>query len=150
MSTLVRNPARSPSPEVLLPTSVHPPARLLTVAMWPLSTSALVCAVSGEVDLSTAPQLRERLLAQIHLAGPNLVVDLGIGAIPVLGDLYDVAFRSNRRNLDLFRRHALDPAASTRGEEAFFLGLALLLVGIIVLAAMAIGAVIGALGSVRI
>lgn len=76
MSTLVRNPARSPSPEVL-PPSVHPPARLLTVAMWPLSTSALVCAVSGEVDLSTAPRLRERLLAQIHLAGPNLVVDLG-------------------------------------------------------------------------
>lgn len=80
----------------------------------------------------------------------NLVVDLAIGAIPLLGDFYDVAFRSNRRNLDLFRRHALDPVASTRGEEAFFLGLALLLVGIIVLAAMALGAVIGALGSVRI
>ena len=80
----------------------------------------------------------------------NMVVDLGIGAIPLVGDLYDVAFRSNSRNLDLFRRHALDPDASTRGEEAFFLGLALMLVGIIVLAAMALGAVIGALGSVRI
>ena len=80
----------------------------------------------------------------------NLVVDLGIGAIPLVGDLYDVAFRSNRRNLDLFRRHALDPAASTRGEEAFFLGLVLLLVGMVVLAAMAVRAVIGALGSVRI
>jgi uncharacterized protein DUF4112 len=80
----------------------------------------------------------------------NLVVDLGIGAIPLIGDLYDVAFRSNRRNLDLFRRHALDPGASTRGEEAFFLGLVLLIVGVVVLAVMALGAVIGALGSVQL
>jgi hypothetical protein len=80
----------------------------------------------------------------------NLVVDLGIGAIPLLGDLYDVFFRSNSRNLDLFRRHALDPGASTRGEQAFFVGLALLFVGIVVLAATALGAVIDWLGSVRI
>ncbi len=80
----------------------------------------------------------------------NLLVDLGIGAIPLLGDLYDVAFRSNRRNLDLFRRHALDPAASTRGEQAFFVGLMLLVVGIVLLAVTALGAVIGALGSVQL
>ena len=80
----------------------------------------------------------------------NLVADLGIGAIPLLGDIYDVLFRSNTRNLDLFRRHALDPDASTRGEQAFFVGLALLVVGILVLAATALGAVIGWLGSVRI
>ena len=46
----------------------------------------------------------------------NLVVDLAIGLIPFLGDLYDFAFRSNSRNLALFRRHALEPEASTRGE----------------------------------
>jgi hypothetical protein len=71
----------------------------------------------------------------------NLLVDLGIGAIPVLGDLYDVAFRSNARNLDLFRRHALDPDASTRGDRAFFAGLLLLLVGAAWLLLTALGAV---------
>jgi len=80
----------------------------------------------------------------------NLVADLGIGAIPLLGDIYDVLFRSNRRNLDLFRRHALDPDASTRGEQAFLVGLALLVVGIVLLAATALGAVIGWLGSVQL
>ena len=35
----------------------------------------------------------------------NLVVDLAIGLIPFLGDIYDFAFRSNSRNLALFRRH---------------------------------------------
>ena len=71
----------------------------------------------------------------------NLVVDLAIGAIPLLGDLYDVAFRSNSRNLRLFRRHALEPDASTRGDQAFFLGLALLVVGLLWLILTAIGAV---------
>jgi anti-anti-sigma factor len=37
----------------------------------------VVCAVSGEVDLWTAPELRDRLFAQLHPAGPDLVVDLG-------------------------------------------------------------------------
>jgi Domain of unknown function (DUF4112) len=76
----------------------------------------------------------------------NLVVDLGIGAIPLLGDVYDLFFRSNSRNLDLFRRHALDPGASTRGEQAFFIGLVVLAIGLLWLAAT----IIGWLGSVRI
>ena len=70
----------------------------------------------------------------------NLVVDLGIGAIPLLGDLYDVAFRSNSRNLALFRRHALEPDASTRGDQAFFAGLALLVIGVLWLILTALGA----------
>jgi hypothetical protein len=61
----------------------------------------------------------------------NLLVDLAIGAIPLIGDVYDVTMRSNSRNLDLFRRHALDPDASTRGHQAFFAGLVLMLVGAI-------------------
>jgi hypothetical protein len=80
----------------------------------------------------------------------NLAVDLGIGAIPLLGDAYDLFFRSNSRNLDLFRRHALDPAASTRGEQALFIGLVLLVVGILWLVVTALGAVLGWLGSTRI
>lgn len=71
----------------------------------------------------------------------NLVIDLAIGAIPLLGDLYDVAFRSNSRNLALFRRHALEPDASTRGERAFFAGLLLLVVGVLWLMVTALGAV---------
>ena len=71
----------------------------------------------------------------------NLVIDLAIGAIPLLGDIFDFAFRSNSANLELFRRHALDPDASTRGEQTFLVGLVLLLVGIVWLILTAIGAV---------
>lgn len=35
----------------------------------------------------------------------NVAIDAVSGLVPVLGDLVDVAYRSNRRNLDLLRRH---------------------------------------------
>ena len=69
----------------------------------------------------------------------NLLVDLAVGAIPILGDLFDLAFRSNARNLALFRRHALDPGASTRGQQAFFGGMVLVLIGAIWLIAVLVG-----------
>jgi hypothetical protein len=80
----------------------------------------------------------------------NLLVDLGIGAIPFLGDAYDLFFHSNTRNLELFRRHALDPAASTRNEQAFLAGLLLLVVGLVWLALVALGAFIDLLTTTRI
>lgn len=80
----------------------------------------------------------------------NLLVDLGIGAIPLLGDVYDVVFRSNSRNLDLFRRHALDPGATTRGERTFFLGLVALIVGVVWLALVLLGVALDWLSTTRI
>ena len=75
---------------------------------------------------------------------------LGIGAIPLLGDVYDVVFRSNTRNLELFRRHALDPQASTRSERAVFLGLLLVVAGVLWLGFVALGALIDLLVNTRI
>jgi hypothetical protein len=68
----------------------------------------------------------------------NTVVDLAVGAIPLLGDLFDVVSRSNSRNLALFRRHALDPSASTRGEQIALAGLVVLVIGLLWFVATAI------------
>ncbi|MEX0759514.1 MAG: DUF4112 domain-containing protein [Tistlia sp.] len=35
----------------------------------------------------------------------NLGIDLVVGAVPLVGDLFDVGFKSNRRNIALLRRH---------------------------------------------
>jgi hypothetical protein len=80
----------------------------------------------------------------------NLLADLGIGAIPVIGDVYDVVFRSNARNLELFRRHALDPGATTRGERAFLLGLVLVIIGALWLALVLLGVALDWLSTTRI
>lgn len=42
----------------------------------------------------------------------NVLIDYLVGAVPVAGDLFDFAFKANRRNLDLLRaelRPAIDP-----------------------------------------
>ena len=39
-----------------------------------------------------------------RMAG-NIAFDTALGAIPIAGDLFDVLFRSNTRNLKIVRRH---------------------------------------------
>jgi hypothetical protein len=69
----------------------------------------------------------------------NTVVDLFIGAIPFVGDLFDFVSRSNEENVRLFHRHAADPTASTGDQQRFFVGLALIVVGVVWLIAQAFG-----------
>ena len=69
----------------------------------------------------------------------NTLVDLAVGAIPVLGDLFDVVSRSNKRNLELFRRHATDAYASTAEHRAFLAGLALVVKAVLWLLATFVG-----------
>jgi Domain of unknown function (DUF4112) len=35
----------------------------------------------------------------------NVVIDLLVGAIPIVGDLFDVYWKANRKNVELLRRH---------------------------------------------
>jgi hypothetical protein len=118
------------------------------IGLIPIAGDAVSALAGGWVILEASRfGLPRVVLARMVL---NLALDLGIGAIPLLGDAYDLFFRSNSRNLALFRKHALDPAASTRGEQALFIGLVLLIVGIVWLVVMAMSAFIGLLGSTRI
>jgi hypothetical protein len=69
----------------------------------------------------------------------NTLLDLAIGAVPFLGDLFDFAFKSNSRNLALFRRYAADPGQATGDQKAFVIGVILVVVGAIGLALLAVG-----------
>jgi hypothetical protein len=42
----------------------------------------------------------------------NIFLDTVIGSIPFVGDLFDVFFRANRRNLEIIERYHSDPDAS--------------------------------------
>ncbi len=35
----------------------------------------------------------------------NIVIDGAVGAVPLVGDVFDLVWKSNRRNLHLLRRH---------------------------------------------
>jgi hypothetical protein len=46
----------------------------------------------------------------------NSVIDIAIGAIPFLGDAFDLWFKANTRNLGVMRRHLEEPDRSTRDD----------------------------------
>jgi hypothetical protein len=64
----------------------------------------------------------------------NTLLDLVVGVVPLLGDLFDFAYRSNARNIALFERYAADPGQSTRREWLLFVVLIGGLVAAVVLA----------------
>jgi hypothetical protein len=43
----------------------------------------------------------------------NLMLDAAVGAVPVLGDVFDAAFKANLRNMRLLRRHLEEVRART-------------------------------------
>lgn len=48
----------------------------------------------------------------------NIGVDALIGAIPLLGDLFDVGWKANRRNADLLEQYVAQPAQARRSSMA--------------------------------
>jgi hypothetical protein len=61
----------------------------------------------------------------------NASADFLIGLIPFLGDAFDLVYKANTRNLELFHKHAVDPGASTAGSTAFVFGIVLVFVGVV-------------------
>jgi len=49
----------------------------------------------------------------LRMAG-NLLVDAVVGALPILGDLFDAAWKANDRNLALLEAHVRDAAGTER------------------------------------
>jgi hypothetical protein len=67
--------------------------------------------------------------------GWNVAVDTLVGEIPLLGDLFDIAFKANIRNLALLDGFAQRPAEVRRTSRWF---VALLVAGLVLLTAGAI------------
>jgi hypothetical protein len=60
----------------------------------------------------------------------NLAIDVVIGVIPLFGDMFDIAWKANRRNYALMTRHLEQPHRHTWRDWAFLLILALCLTAI--------------------
>jgi hypothetical protein len=67
--------------------------------------------------------------------GWNVAVDTFVGEVPILGDLFDIAFKANIRNLALLDGYLQRPAEVRRASRRFA---ALLVLGLVLLTAGAI------------
>jgi hypothetical protein len=48
----------------------------------------------------------------------NVAVDSIVGAVPILGDLFDIGWKSNTRNMDLLERYVARPQATRTASRA--------------------------------
>jgi C4-dicarboxylate transporter len=63
------------------------------------AASALSCLILYEAHRLGVPRR-----VMIRMAG-NVAIEAAAGAVPFIGDLFDVAFRANRRNVQILREH---------------------------------------------
>jgi hypothetical protein len=74
------------------------------LGLLPVGGDVLTGAVQAGLVLVALAHYRVPKHVALRMAG-NVLLDVAIGAIPVLGDLFDVAFKANTRNLRLLERY---------------------------------------------
>ena len=95
---------------------------------WRFGLDPIVGLFPGAGDLVTGFFSVMILLHSVRLRIPKVVIarmmlniglDLLTGAVPLLGDLFDAAFKSNLRNLALLERHARPGVPPERSDYIF-------------------------------
>lgn len=120
-----------------------------------LGLDALLGLVPGVGDVAGAMASGYIVVAAARLGAPpvvlarmllNAAIDAVVGAVPLLGDLFDFGWRANSRNVALLERHLADPRGARGASRSVVLGvlagLAVLLVVGVVLAGLLLRAVL--------
>jgi Domain of unknown function (DUF4112) len=81
----------------------------------------------------------------------NIAIDALVGAVPILGDLFDVTWKANTKNVNLLESHLQQPNQSRRADRRFlwllFGGLLLALVALAIAAVVVLTMVVKALST---
>ena len=90
----------------------------------------LVTPLFSIAVLVTAVQLAIPRVVQLRMLA-NVLVDALIGAVPLLGDVFDVAWKANDWNMRLLERHAWEERAPSRGDWLFVIAISTALLSVI-------------------
>ena len=126
----------------ILDTTVKIPGTPFYVGLDPLlglipGIGDMLANLIGTVILILAARLQapQIVIARMSL---NLLINGTIGAIPILGDLFSIWFRSHARNAELLRRAATQPYRETQQARIY---VACIIAGTVVLLLLAIAAI---------
>lgn len=78
----------------------------------------LVGPAFSAVVLFTAIQLGIPRIVQVRML-LTTIVDVVVGVIPIVGDVFDVFWKASEWNLRLLERHAAGPVEPTAGDRVF-------------------------------
>lgn len=104
--------------------------RVSRLAYWldAVGLDPLLGLVPGLGDAAGALLAAWILIEAVRLGAPratlvrmasNIAIDALVGAVPVLGDVFDIVWKANLKNVALLERHAFDPAAAGKRDRAF-------------------------------
>ena len=112
---------------------------------WRVGLDAIVGLIPGVGDFATTAVSLYILAAGVRYRVPkvtllrmaaNIGVDYLLGAVPVVGDLFDAAWKSNQMNVELVRRRAaVTPEEAKHGRASDWLFLGLIVLGLLALLA---------------
>ena len=110
---------------------------------WRVGLDALVGLVPGVGDFATTAVSFYILAAGVRYRVPkatllrmasNIAVDYLLGAVPFVGDIFDVAWKSNQMNVELLRQRAsVTPEEARSGRASDWLFLGVIFLGLLVL-----------------
>ena len=75
----------------------------------------------------------------------NIALDTIVGSVPVLGDMFDVAWKSNQKNVALLERHLGQPVETQRASRWIVTLIVLATIAVLVLMGVGIVALLRAL-----
>jgi hypothetical protein len=126
----------------ILDTTVKIPGTPFYVGLDPLlglipGIGDMLANLIGTVILILAARLQvpQIVIARMSL---NLLINGTIGAIPILGDLFSIWFRSHARNAELLRRAATQPHQETQQARIYVV---CIITGTVLLLLLAIAAI---------
>src|SRR5260370_24872444 len=116
------------------------------IGRWSIGVEPLIGLIPGIGDLIGALISMGIVVRAVQAGIPrvavarmlaNITIDTLVGSIPVLGDAFDFAYKSNLKNLRIYEQSLIERRASTVRHWGFFI--ALFLVVAVAVAGIAIG-----------
>jgi hypothetical protein len=111
----------------ILDTTIKIPGTRIYLGLDPLlglipGVGDMLASLIGTAILVLAGRLQvpNVVLARMSL---NLLINGAVGAIPIVGDLFSIWFRSHARNAELLRRAATQPHRETQQARLYVVGI---------------------------
>lgn len=99
---------------------------------WKIGLDGILGLIPGIGDLAAGTLSTYILYQAVKLKVPkaiiarmalNILLESVIGVIPIVGDLFDFAFKANQRNVDLMRKYVLNPKETQQQSTLTIIGL---------------------------
>jgi len=91
-----------------------------------------ISALISSVVISEAARMGAPKILLLKMAF-NVLIDTLLGAVPLIGDLFDFVWKSNQRNVRLLNQYLDSPRETVVNSRLFVWGMGIVLLGLVIL-----------------